>query len=60
MGARWCEVAEPWAPGVESAVIELMGPPLNRDHNEAHPFYTAMGDARDKLRAAARLRQLDP
>lgn len=57
--ARWHEVAEPWALGIESAVIEMMEPPLNRDHNETHPFYEAMGDARDKLRDAARLRQLD-
>jgi hypothetical protein len=27
---------------------------MNRDHNEHHPFYVAMGKARDRFRAAAR------
>lgn len=54
--ARWCKVAEPWRPGLESEVIRLMTPPLNRDHNEAHPFYGTIGDARSALREAARSR----
>jgi hypothetical protein len=49
---RWCEVVEPWT--MEAAVIAAMEPPLNRSHNNRHPFYTSMGVARNELRRAAR------
>jgi hypothetical protein len=32
-----------------------MKPPMNREHNEKHPFYASMGEARDRFRDAARL-----
>lgn len=49
---QWVEVSKPWES--ESAVIALMRPPLNRHHNETHPFYGAVGRARHRYRAAAR------
>jgi GIY-YIG catalytic domain len=50
---RWCEVKEPWSN--EAAVISGLHPPMNRQHNEGHPFYTSMGVARNALRRSARL-----
>lgn len=50
--AQWVEVTEPWQ--TEPDVIGAMRPPLNREHNEAHPFYDTVGDSRDGFRAAAR------
>jgi hypothetical protein len=50
------EVAKPWEP--EPAVIKLMRPPLNRDHNQSHPFYDEVGRARGRYRAAARANSL--
>jgi GIY-YIG catalytic domain-containing protein len=49
---QWYEVEEPWMR--EAEVIERMRPPMNREHNERHPFYTSMGVARNNLRRAAR------
>lgn len=49
---QWCEVEEPWSN--EAAVISSMKPPMNRGHNEGHPFYTSMGVARNALRRSAR------
>lgn len=49
---RWCEAPEPWL--LEAGVISLMRPPMNRESNEGHPFYTSMGVARNELRRAAR------
>ena len=45
-------VPEPWR--YEGKVIEVMKPPMNRDHNHSHPFYKRMGDAREGFREAAR------
>lgn len=39
---------------MEATVIAAMRPPMNREHNERHPFYTSMGVARNELRRAAR------
>jgi GIY-YIG catalytic domain len=50
--AQWVEVATPWEP--EPSVIARMRPPLNRGHNESHPFYREVGKARDRFRDAAR------
>jgi GIY-YIG catalytic domain-containing protein len=47
----WLVVEKPWR--FEDAVIWSMGPPMNRDHNQHHPFYVSMGRARDEFRAAA-------
>lgn len=47
--AQWVEVAEPWR--AEREVISLLRPPLNREHNQAHPFYAEVGRARDAYRA---------
>ncbi len=44
----WVEHPEPWT--VEAEVVRALRVPLNRDHNQAHPFYAAMGE----LRAARR------
>ena len=52
---QWIEVAEPWH--FEADVIALLRPPLNREHNQAHPFYAEVGRARDAYRAAARANQ---
>jgi len=49
---RCCEVAEPWT--MEATVIAALRPPMNREHNERHPFYTSMGVARNELRRTAR------
>ena len=51
---QWVECAQPWK--MEKTVVHAMRPPLNRDHNEHHPAYPAVGDARDSIRAAARSR----
>ena len=48
---RWAIVDSPWL--IERNVIHELKPPMNRDHNEHHAFYTAMGEARDAFRAAA-------
>jgi hypothetical protein len=48
----WFVVREPWRH--EGKVIEAMKPPLNREHNQSHPFYKRMGDARERFREAAR------
>ena len=52
---RWVECAAPW--GLERDVVHAMRPPLNRDHNQRHPFSRAVGNAREVLRDAARLRR---
>lgn len=49
---RWAVISRPW--DFENDVIAAMQPPMNRDHNEKHPFYESMGDARDRFRDAAR------
>jgi GIY-YIG catalytic domain-containing protein len=49
---QWVEVSKPW--DAEKAVVHAMHPPLNRDHNQHHPAYASVGDARDGLRRAAR------
>jgi hypothetical protein len=40
--------------GIEREVVQRMRPPLNRTHNQSHPFYKTVGDARKAFRAAAR------
>jgi hypothetical protein len=52
LAVRWREDGEPWS--TESKVISLMRPPMNRDHNDRHPFFTSMGVARNELRRAGR------
>jgi hypothetical protein len=47
----WTVIEKPWR--LESAVIRAMQPPMNRDHNQAHSFFRAMGQIRDEFRAAA-------
>jgi hypothetical protein len=49
---QWVEVPKPW--DAEKAVVHTMHPPLNRDHNQHHPAYGRVADARDGLRRAAR------
>jgi hypothetical protein len=49
---RWAVSPEPW--DFEIDLIAAMQPPMNREHNEKHPFYECMGDARDRFRDAAR------
>lgn len=46
------ERSQPW--DIEKRVVHAMRPPLNRDHNDYHPAYSVVGDARDTIRAAAR------
>jgi len=49
----WAIVPEPWR--FEEEVIRAMGPPMNRERNARHAFYVRMGEARRRLRAAARV-----
>lgn len=44
----WVERARPWE--VEAEVVHTLLVPMNRDHNQSHPFYAAMGDARKTIR----------
>lgn len=48
----WAIVPEPWR--FEEEVIGRMSPPMNRERNARRPFYATMGEARRRLRAAAR------
>jgi hypothetical protein len=48
----WCEQAEPWK--CEPCLVVGMAPPLNSDHNHAHPFYTTLRATRARFTAAAR------
>ena len=48
----WFVVPEPWV--YEDQIIEVMKPPMNRDHNHSHPLYKRMGEARERFREAAR------
>jgi hypothetical protein len=48
---QWVRWPEPLA--VEPAVVREMLPPLNRTHNEAHPFYEDVGKSRERFREAA-------
>jgi hypothetical protein len=56
MAVRWCVVQEPWA--IEQAVIAAMRPPMNLEHNAAHPFHATMSARRRTFAQAAR-RQRD-
>jgi hypothetical protein len=49
---QWVKTPEPWT--VEADVIRSMGPPLNRSHNQAHPFYPQVGASRKRFRQAAK------
>jgi GIY-YIG catalytic domain len=49
---QWVEADAPW--DIEPAVIRAMRPPLNRDHNQHHPFYAELVAARRRLHDAAR------
>jgi hypothetical protein len=55
LAVSWCPTERPWRDSAEAVVIHSMRPPLNRTHNEDHPFYPCCGRARDRLRTAARL-----
>jgi len=55
---QWFRTPEPWT--VEAAVIRAMRPPLNRTHNQAHPFYERVGAARQRFREAAEAGSDDP
>jgi hypothetical protein len=49
----WAVTTEPWQ--IEPAVIAGLQPPLNVDHNSAHPFCATMKAARaDCVAGAAR------
>jgi hypothetical protein len=48
---QWFRMPDPWT--VEAGVIRAMRPPLNRAHNQAHPFYEQVGAARKRFREAA-------
>jgi hypothetical protein len=48
---RWAVAETPWL--LESDVVQLLSPPMNREHNKDHGFYSKMGDAREAFRAAA-------
>lgn len=52
---QWVVVEAPWVP--EPEIVQAMRPPLNQDHNEAHPFYAEVGSARKRLGDAGRARQ---
>lgn len=48
---RWAVAETPWL--LEAQVVDLLKPPMNREHNSGHPFYLKMGHAREAFRAAA-------
>jgi GIY-YIG catalytic domain len=48
----WFVIPDPWRS--EDKVIESMKPPMRREHNQKHPYYEKMGDARERFREAAR------
>lgn len=48
LSVQWFSIPEPWL--IESEVIRMLRPPLNRDHNHHHPAYTTVGAAREVLR----------
>jgi hypothetical protein len=47
----WVAQPAPWT--IEPLVIAALNPPLNLDHNSAHPFHRTMTAARARFRAAA-------
>lgn len=51
LSVQWVEVSQPWL--FEVDVIRALRPPLNRGHNNSHPFYPQVGQARDRLRRVA-------
>jgi hypothetical protein len=48
---QWVRLPEPW--DMETEIVHRMRPPLNRSHNQAHPFYRELGEARGRFRMAA-------
>ncbi len=48
---QWVRRPEPLS--IEPAIVREMLPPLNRAHNQAHPFYEAVGKSRERFRKAA-------
>jgi hypothetical protein len=57
LAAQWYVCGEPWT--IESAVIASMAPPMNLDHNHAHPSYPAMFARRQEFRRAAEVQRDD-
>ncbi len=49
-------MSRPW--DIEAAVVAVMRPPLNRDHNDTHPAYTRVGRARESIRTEAKTRRV--
>jgi hypothetical protein len=50
---QWVRRPEPLS--IEPAIVREMCPPLNREHNQAHPFYEAVGASRERFREAAKV-----
>jgi hypothetical protein len=48
---QWVRCADPLA--IEPVLVRQMLPPLTRAHNQAHPFYEAVGKSRQRFRDAA-------
>jgi hypothetical protein len=48
---RWAVTGTPWL--LESDIVQLPSPPMNREHNKGHGFYSELSDAREAFRAAA-------
>jgi len=48
----WSEWQSPWKGTIEAAVIAALKPPLNWQHNRAHPFWPKLDGARRRFRAA--------
>jgi hypothetical protein len=51
LSVQWVAALSPWV--LEPAVVALLRPPLNRDHNSDHPEYRRVGAARKALRVEA-------
>jgi hypothetical protein len=49
---QWLAIAEPWT--VEAEIVRLMRPPLNHEHNKAHPFFGELDRARKHFRETAK------
>ena len=44
----WIEHSQPWV--AEAAAVQVLGVPLNRDHNHGHPFHDTLGNVRRSVR----------
>jgi hypothetical protein len=51
LSLTWCTRRRPW--DIEHDVIRKLSPPLNSAGNATHPFYSSVGELRDRFRRRA-------